>query len=191
MQRNIVLFLERLKRRHKIQTSQIITKRLDQTKKIILIQRFARAIHTDIIYPPIPKKKFNENNIFIKSNRKYARKKVNFIETKIIPFRVKDINMRAMIKNSVITKAHKYLKKVIHIQRAVKMYLKREDYDIYDYPKEEEYITKQRNVLPKKRNLSLLQTQIKYFLYRQKMRKNTIKKKVIEPLILLLLHQNL
>ncbi len=182
LQRNVVLFLERLKRRHKIQTSQIFYKRMDQTKQIILIQRLARAIHKDLIYPPIPKDTFCENNIFVKSNRKKARKKCNFINTKIIPFGHKDINVRIRIKNSLMTKSHKYLEKVIFLQRFVKIYFTREDYDIYDYPKEEEYITKESNVLPKKENILYLQSEIKYFLYRQKIRINTIKKMVIKPL---------
>ena len=182
LQRNVVLFLERLKRRHKIQTSQIFYKRMDQTKQIILIQRLARAIHKDLIYPPIPKDTFCENNIFVKSNRKKARKKCNFINTKIIPFGHKDINVRIRIKNSLMTKSHKYMEKVIFLQRFVKIYFTREDYDIYDYPKEEEYITKESNVLPKKENILYLQSEIKYFLYRQKIRINTIKKMVIKPL---------
>ena len=182
LQRNIILFLERLKRRHKIQTSQIFYKRMDQTKQIILIQRLARAIHKDLIYPSIPKDTFCENNIFVKSNRKKARKKCNFINTKIIPFGHKDINVRISIKNSLVTKSHKYLEKVIFLQRFVKIYFTREDYDIYDYPKEEEYITKESNVLPKKENILYLQSEIKYFLYRQKIRANTIKKMVIKPL---------
>ena len=182
LQRNVVLFLERLKSRHKIQTSQIFYKRMDQTKQIILIQRLARAIHKDLIYPPIPKDTFCENNIFVKSNRKKARKKCNFINTKIIPFGHKDINVRIRIKNSLMTKSHKYLEKVIFLQRFVKIYFTREDYDIYDYPKEEEYITKESNVLPKKENILYLQSEIKYFLYRQKIRINTIKKMVIKPL---------
>jgi hypothetical protein len=63
LQRNIVLFLERLRRRHKVQTSQMIVKRVDFSKKIILIQRLARAIHTDIIYPQILKTNFCEKFI--------------------------------------------------------------------------------------------------------------------------------
>jgi hypothetical protein len=182
LQRNIVLFLERLKRRHKVQTSQMIVKRVDFSKKIILIQRLARAIHTDIIYPQILKTNFCENNIFIKSNRKYARKKCNFINTEIKPFRQKELNMRIRSTNTLITKSHKYLEKIIFFQRYIKSYLSRDDYDIYDYPKIEEYITKQSNYLPKKDHLTYLQAYIKYFLYRQKIRVNTIKKCVIEPL---------
>ena len=182
LQRNVVLFLERLKRRHKIQTSQIIYKRTDPTKKIILIQRLARVINKEIIYPPIPKTNFSQNNVFLKSNRKKARKKCNFIDTKVIPFRRKDVNMKVRNRNSLMTKAHKYLETIIYLQRSIKIYLSREDYDIYDYPKEEEYITKESFVLPKNENIIYLQSQIKYFLYRQKIRVNTIKKKVIEPL---------
>ena len=118
----------------------------------------------------------------MKSNRKYARKKSNFINTKVIPFRGKDINIKVKIRNSLTTKSHKYLEKIIFMQRYIKAYLSREDYDIYDYPKEEEYITKQSYVLPKKENLLYLQSEIKYFLYRQKIRVNTIKRIVIEPI---------
>ena len=182
LQRNIIIFLERLKRRHKTQISQVFYKRFVHTKKIILIQRLARAIHHDLIYPPIPKNNFCENNIFVKSNRKIARKKRNFIDTEIKAFRRKDVNMRIRIKNNLMTKSHKYLEKIIFLQRSIKIYLSREDYDIYDYPKEEEYITKESNVLSKKENLLYLQSEIKYFLYRQKIRVNTIQKKVIEPL---------
>ena len=182
LQRNIVIFLERLKRRHKVQMSQIIYKRNDHTKKIILIQKLARAIHRDVVYPPIQKEKFSLNNVFMKSNRKYARKKCNFINTNVIPFRGKDINIKVKIRNSISTKSHKYLEKLIFMQRYIKSYLSREDYDIYDFPKEEEYITKQSYVLPKKENLLYLQSEIKYFLYRQKIRVNTIKKIVIEPI---------
>ena len=182
LQRNIVIFLERLKRRHKVQTSQMIVKRVDFSKKIILIQRLARAIHTDIIYPQILKTNFCENNIFIKSNRKYARKKCNFINTEIKPFRQKELNIKIRSTNTLITKSHKYLEKIIFFQRYIKSYLSRDDYDIYDYPKIEEYITKQSNYLPKKDHLTYLQAYIKYFLYRQKIRVNTIKKCVIEPL---------
>ena len=182
LQKNIIIFLERLKRRHKIQTSQIIYKRKDHTKKIILIQRLARAIHHDVVYPPIPKERFSQNNVFMKSNRKYARKKSYFININVMPFRGKDINKKVKIGNSLMTKSHKYLEKIIFLQRYVKAYLSREDYDIYDYPKEEEYITKQSYVLPKKDNLLYIQSEVKYFLYRQKMRVNTLKKIVIEPL---------
>ena len=182
IQRNIIIFLERLKRRHKIQTSQIIYKRKDHTKKIILIQKLARAIHRDVVYPPIPKERFSQNNVFMKSNRKYGRKKSYFINTNVIPFIGNDINKKVKIRNSLRTKSHKYLEKIIFLQRYIKTYLSREDYDKYDYPKEEEYITKQSYVLPKKDNLLYIQSEVKYFLYRQKIRVNTIKKIVIEPL---------
>lgn len=182
IQKNIIIFLERLKRRHKIQTSQIIYKRKDHTKKIILIQKLARAIHRDVVYPPIPKERFSQNNVFIKSNRKYGRKKSYFINTNVIPFIGNDINKKVKIRNSLRTKSHKYLEKIIFLQRYIKTYLSREDYDKYDYPKEEEYITKQSYVLPKKDNLLYIQSEVKYFLYRQKIRVNTIKKIVIEPL---------
>ena len=182
MQRNIVLFLERLKRRHKTQTSQIINKRINFTKKIVLIQRLARAIHHYLIYPTIPKEGFSKNNVYVKGNRKKARKKKYFIDTKIIPFGHKDINVKIRSKNTLMTKSHKYLEKIIYLQKFIKMYFSREDYDIYDYPKEEEYITKESNFLPKKDNLLYLQTEIKYFLYRKKIRVNSIQKKVIEPL---------
>ena len=182
LQKNMVIFLERLKRRHKIQTGQMIHKRTDHTKKIILIQRLARAIHNEVIYPPIPKERFSKNNVYIKSNRKYALKKSNYINTKVTPFRRKDVNMKVRMRISLTTKSHKYLEKIIFIQKYIKIYLSREDYDIYDYPKEEEYITKQSYVLPKKDNLLYLQSEIKYFLYRQKIRVNTIEKCVIEPL---------
>ena len=79
LQKNMLIFLERLKRRHKIQTGLMIHKRTDHTKKIILIQRLARAIHNEVIYPPIPKERFSKNNVYIKSNRKYALKKSNYI----------------------------------------------------------------------------------------------------------------
>ena len=182
IQRNIIIFLERLKRRHKIQTSQIIYKRKDHTKKIILIQKLARALHRDVVYPPIPKERFSQNNVFMKSNRKYGRKKSYFINTNVIPFIGNDINKKVKIRNSLRTKSHKYLEKIIFLQRYIKTYLSREDYDKYDYPKEEEYITKQSYVLPKKDNLLYIQSEVKYFLYRQKIRVNTIKKIVIEPL---------
>ena len=182
IQRNIIIFLERLKRRHKIQTSQIIYKRKDHTKKIILIQKLARALHRDVVYPPIPKERFSQNNVFMKSNRKYGRKKSYFINTNVIPFIDNDINKKVKIRNSLMTKSHKYLEKIIFLQRYIKTYLSREDYDKYDYPKEEEYITKQSYVLPKKDNLLYIQSEVKYFLYRQKIRVNTIKKIVIEPL---------
>jgi len=182
LQRNIVLFLERLKRRHKTQTSQIINKRINFTKKIVLIQRLAKAIHHDLIYPTIPKEGFSKNNVYVKGNRKKAREKKYFIDTKIIPFGHKDINVKIRSKNTLMTKSHKYLEKIIYLQKFIKMYFSREDYDIYDYPKEEEYITKESNFLPKKDNLLYLQTEIKYFLYRQKIRVNSIQKKVIEPL---------
>ena len=182
IQKNIIIFLERLKRRHKIQTSQIIYKRKDHTKKIILIQKLARAIHRDVVYPPIPKERFSQNNVFMKSNRKYGRKKSYFINTNVIPFIGNDINKKVKIRNSLMTKSHKYLEKIIFLQRYIKTYLSREDYDKYDYPKEEEYITKQSYVLPKKDNLLYIQSEVKYFLYRQKIRVNTIKKIVIQPL---------
>ena len=182
IQRNIIIFLERLKRRHKIQTSQIIYKRKDHTKKIILIQKLARALHRDVVYPPIPKERFSQNNVFMKSNRKYGRKKSYFINTNVIPFIGNDISKKVKIRNSLRTKSHKYLEKIIFLQRYIKTYLSREDYDKYDYPKEEEYITKQSYVLPKKDNLLYIQSEVKYFLYRQKIRVNTIKKIVIEPL---------
>ena len=182
IQKNIIIFLERLKRRHKIQTSQIIYKRKDHTKKIILIQKLARALHRDVVYPPIPKERFSQNNVFMKSNRKYGRKKSYFINTNVIPFIGNDINKKVKIRNSLRTKSHKYLEKIIFLQRYIKTYLSREDYDKYDYPKEEEYITKQSYVLPKKDNLLYIQSEVKYFLYRQKIRVNTIKKIVIEPL---------
>ena len=182
LQKNIIIFLERLKRRHKIQTSQIIYKRKDHTKKIILIQKLARALHRDVVYPPIPKERFSQNNVFMKSNRKYGRKKSYFINTNVIPFIGNDINKKVKIRNSLRTKSHKYLEKIIFLQRYIKTYLSREDYDKYDYPKEEDYITKQSYVLPKKDNLLYIQSEVKYFLYRQKIRANTIKKIVIEPL---------
>ena len=182
LQRNITLFLERLKRRHKMPTSQIINKRVNYTKKIVLIQRLARAIHVDEVYPTIPKQGFHKNNVYVKGNRKKARKKFFFIDLKILPFGHKDINVKVRSKNTLITKSHKYLEKIIFLQRFIKIYFSREDYDIYDYPKEEEYITKESNVLQKKDNLLHLQNEIKYFLYRQKIRINMITKKVIEPL---------
>lgn len=182
LQRNVILFLERLKRRHALPTSQIIFKKKIYTKKLILIQRFAKCIHEEIVYPPIPKDLFNQNNIYVKGNRKNAQKKVNFIETKIIPFNQKKINMRVKNKDSTIKKFHKHLEKLIFLQRNIKIYLSREDYDIYDYPKSEEYITKDCFVLPHNDHILLLQRQIKYFLYRQKVKEKTKKKVVIFPL---------
>ena len=182
LQRNIILFLERLKRRQKLPTSQMFFKKHIHTKKLILIQRFAKVIHKEIIYPPIPKDTFIQNNIFIKSNRKCANKKSAFIDTKIIPFNPKRIRSKVKNRDSKITKLHKYLEKLIFLQRNIKMYLSREDYDIYDYPKCEEYITKESFVMPKKECILLLQRQIKYYLYRQKIQVKKIKKVVIFPL---------
>jgi len=182
LQKNVILFLERLKRRHTLPKSQIFFKKKIYKEKIILIQRFAKAIHEDIIHPLIIKDNFNQNNIFIKSNRKCALKKACFIDTKIIPFNPKKINMRVKIKDSKIIKFHKHLEKLIFLQRNIKMYLSREDYDIYDYPKVEEYITKDSFVLPKNDSILLLQRQIKYYLYRQKIKSKKIKKVVILPL---------
>ena len=71
---------------------------------------------------------------------------------------------------------------IIFIQRFIKIYLSRDDYDTYDYPKIEEYFTKQSNFLPHKESILYLQSVIKYYLYRQKIRINTIHKKVINPL---------
>ena len=182
IQRNVILFLDRLKRRHSIPKSQMIIKKVDFTNKVILIQRFAKTIHKDIIYPLIPKDTFNQNNIFIKSNRKYARKKTVFINTKIIPFNPKNAKMRIINKDSKITKLHKFLEKIIFIQKNIRIYLNRDDYDIYDYPKCEEYISKESFVLPKKDKILLLQRQVKYFLYREKVRDKTIKKCAVQPL---------
>ena len=182
LQRNIILFLERLKRRQTLPTSQMFFKKRVHTNKLILIQRFAKAIHKEIIFPPIPKETFTQNNIFIKGNRKCTRKKVGFIHTKIIPFNPNRIRSKVKNRDSKITKLHKYLEKLIFLQRSIKMYLSREDYDIYDYPKCEEYITKESFVLPKKESILLLQRQIKYYLYRQKIQSKKIKKVVIFPL---------
>lgn len=182
LQRNIILFLERLKRRHIIVKSQLFSKKNVHTQKIILIQRFAKSIHQDIINPLITKDSFNKNNIFVKSNRKFAHKKTLFIDTKIIPFKPKKINKRVKNKDSKITKLHKYLGKIIFLQKNIKIYFSRVDYDIYDYPKCEEYITKDSFVLPNKENILLLQREIKYFLYRQNIKRKTIKKVVIHPL---------
>ena len=182
LQRNIILFLERLKRRHTLPTSQLFFKKKIHTQKIILIQRFAKVIHKEIINPPIPKDTFNKNNIFIKGNRKCAHKKAVFIDTKIVPFNPKKIRTKVRNRDSKITKSHKYLEKLIFLQRNIKIYLSREDYDIYDYPKCEEYITKESSVLPKKESILLLQRQIKYYLYRQKILIKKIKKVAIFPL---------
>ena len=58
----------------------------------------------------IPKDLFNQNNIYVKGNRKNAQKKVNFIETKIIPFNQKKINMRVKNKDSTIKKCNTHYK---------------------------------------------------------------------------------
>ena len=182
LQYNTILFLERLKRRHIRPQSQIFFKKKTFTKKIVLIQRLARTIHHDIFHPLITKDTYSQNNIFVKSNRKYAIKKTKYIDTNIIPFNPKDLNIRVINKDSKITKLHKYLSKIIFLQRNMRIYLTRDDYDIYDYPKCEEYITKESYILPNKKHILLLQKQIKYFLYRQKAKEKTIKKKVILPL---------
>ena len=182
LQKNIILFLERLHRRHTLPTSQRIIKKKLYTQKLILIQRFAKAIHEEVLHPLISKENFNKKNIFVKSNRKYAHKKGCFIDTQIIPFNPKKINIKIKSKETKITKLHKYIKKIIFLQKYIKEYLARDDYDIYDYPKCEEYITKESFVLSNKQGVLLLQRQIKYFLYRQKIRDKTIKKVVIIPL---------
>ena len=182
LQRNVCLFLQRLKRRHIKPNSQFFVKRKIHTKKLVLIQRFAKMIHQEIIYPLIPKDSFNQNNIYIKSNVKTALKKGLFIDTKIIPFNPKVMNIVVRNKDSNIKKFHKYLAKLIFLQRSIKEYLSREDYDVYDYPKIDEYITKECFVLPHKENILLLQRQIKYFIYRQNIKKKTMKKIVIVPL---------
>lgn len=182
LQRNIHLFLERLERRRKLPKSQLFFKKNVHTKKLILIQRFAKAIHVERINPLIPKDNFNKNNVFVKGNRKYAHKKVFFINTNIIPFNPKKINNTVKNKDSKITKSHKYLEKLIFLQKYIKIYISRDDYDIYDYPKCEEYITKDSYVLPNKENVLLLQRQIKFYLYRQKIKASKIHKVVILPL---------
>ena len=182
IQHNTILFLERLKRRHITPQSQIFFKKKTFTKKIVLIQRFAKTIHHDVIHPLITKDTYCQNNIFVKINRKYAIKKTKYIDTNIKPFNPKDLNIRIINKDSKITKLHKYLSKIIFLQRNIRIYLTRDDYDIYDYPKCEEYITKESYILPNKKHIVLLQKQIKYFLYRQKAKEKTIKKKVILPL---------
>ena len=182
IQHNTILFLERLKRRHITPQSQIFFKKKTFTKKIVLIQRFAKTIHHDVIHPLITKDTYCQNNIFVKSNRKYAIKKTKYIDTNIKPFNPRELNIRVINKDSKITKLHKYLSKIIFLQRNIRIYLTRDDYDIYDYPKCEEYITKESYILPNKKHILLLQKQIKYFLYRQKAKEKTIKKKVILPL---------
>jgi hypothetical protein len=182
LQQNISLFLQRLKRRHIKPKSQLFIKRKNYTKKLILIQRFAKCIHQEIIYPPIPKDLFNQNNVYIKGKIKKAQKKGCFIDTKIVPFNPKVINISVKNKDSNIKKFHKFLGKLIYLQRIIKTYLSRDDYDIYDYPKIDEYITKECFVLPHKDNILLLQRQIKYFLYRQNSKEKTMKKIVIAPL---------
>jgi hypothetical protein len=133
LQHNIILFLERLKRRHITPQSQIFFKKKTFTKKIILIQRFAKTIHHDIMHPLITKDTFNQNNIFVKSNRKYAIKKTKYIDTNIKPFNTRNLNIRVINKDSKITKSHKYLSKIIFLQRNLKIYLTRDDYDIIYY----------------------------------------------------------
>ena len=182
IQHNTIIFLERLKRRHVRPQSQIFFKKKTFIKKIVLIQHFAKTIHHDIVHPLITKDTFNQNNIFVKSNRKYGLKKTKYIDTNIKPFNPRDLNIRVINKDSKITKLHKYLSKIIFLQRNIRIYLTRDDYDIYDYPKCEEYITKESYILPNKKNILLLQKQIKYFLYRQKAKEKTKKKKVILPL---------
>ena len=182
IQHNTILFLERLKRRHITPQSQIFFKKKTFIKKIVLIQRFAKTIHHDVVHPLITKDTFCQNNIFVKSNRKYAIKKTKYIDTNIKPFNPRELNIRVINKDSKITKLHKYLSKIIFLQRNIRIYLTRDDYDVYDYPKCEEYITKESYILPNKKHILLLQKQIKYFLYRQKAKEKTIKKKVILPL---------
>ncbi len=58
------------------------------------------------------------------------------------------------------------------------------EYDYIDTPKNHEYVTKYDLVMFEQWNFINLQRKIKYFLYRQKMKKYTFNKVKIEPKIL-------
>ena len=182
LQRNVILFLERLKRRHSLQQSQIIIKKNYPKKKIILIQKFAKTIHPIKIRPKILKEPFERNNTFIKNNR-IIKKKITLYPT--IDYKKigkKKPKIKVVNHVSTIIKSYKSLGKLIFLQKKIKEYFSREDYDIFDFTLHEEYVTKESFYLKKKEKLIFLQRQIKYFLYRLNVRKNNFNKVLVKPL---------
>ena len=182
LQRNVILFLERLKRRHSVPQSQIIIKKTFLKKKIILIQKFAKTIQTEKIRPKILKEPFERNNTFVKNNRIIKKKKVYYPDLEIKLNAKKKPKIKIINHVSIIIKSYKSLGKLIYLQKKLKEYFTREDYDTYDFTLHEEYVTKESFYLKKKEKLIYLQKQIKYFLYRLNIRRKNFNKVLVKPL---------
>ena len=193
IQNAVIKYLGIIKGRKKILNSFTAVKKVIPLSKIIKIQRFIKGIYRKKIKDNIPKEGFNRYFYFKKiihietekDKNERLREKVQY-NTNIIPFR--NISLRFYITphQSFMTKIHKKIEKIVLLQKNIRIFLKNiaVEYNYIDTPKNHEYVTKYDLVMFEQWNLINLQRKIKFFLYRQKMKKYTIKKVKIEPKIL-------
>ena len=193
IQNATIKYLEIIKGRKKILNSFTAVKKIIPLSKIIKIQRFIKGIYRKQIKDNIPKEGFDRYFYFTKIIHIETEKHKNEImmekmkyNTNIIPFRTISLRFFVIPNQLFITKIHKKLEKIILLQKNIRIFLKNiaVEYDYIDIPKNHEYVTKYDLVMFEQWNLINLQRKIKFFLYRQKMKKYTIKKVKIEPKIL-------
>ena len=193
IQNATIKYLEIIKGRKKILNSFTAVKKIIPLSKIIKIQRFIKGIYRKQIKDNIPKEGFDRYFYFTKIIHIETEKHKNEImmekmkyNTNIIPFRTISLRFFVIPNQLFITKIHKKLEKIILLQKNIRIFLKNiaVEYDYIDIPKNHEYVTKYDLVMFEQWNLINLQRKIKYFLYRQKMKKYTFQKVKLEPKIL-------
>ena len=197
IQKTVINYLLRLQKRKKRLKSIFIIKFNRPISKILLIQKFIRAIYRKKIKNNIPKNSFNsnyffnkinlsKNNIIERENLQLKLKNIIPINTKITPFRKYNFPFKIQqTKNIFYTKTYCKIYKIKFLQKFIRKYLTivQNEYSFIEYPKKQEFYTKVNFVFLNNSKLLLLQKEIKYFLYRQNVKKYTKKKITLEPMI--------
>ena len=197
IQKNVIKYLLRLQGRKKRLKSIFIIKFNRPISKILLIQKFIRAIYRKKIKNNIPKNSFNsnyffnkiclsKNNIIERENLQLKLKNIIPINTKITPFRKYNFPFKVQqTKNIFYTKTYCKIYKIKFLQKFIRKFLTmvQNEYSFIENPKKQEFYTKVNFVFLNNSKLLLLQKEIKYFLYRQNVKNFTKKKITLEPMI--------
>lgn len=190
IQRNVLIFLERLHSRKRLMKGVFIIKVKRPISQIIFLQRFIRFCLTrKKLTNPISKEGYGRHYFFTKeilvNKPKKFKKEINEkIKVDIPKKQPKKIKWKIKQALSFTTKIHPDTRKILFLQKHILSFLSHRRSTFFFLPilSHDGYIRKINKVVPHKDKLILLQREIKFFLSRQKLTRFVINKVKLEPM---------
>ena len=190
IQRNVIVFLERLHSRKRLVKGVFIIKVKRPISQIILLQRFIRyCFSRKKITNPLSKEGFGRNYFFTKEilvnkPKEFKKDSDETIKVEIPKKQHKKLKWKIKQIWSFTTKIHPNIRKIVFLQKQILSFLfhRRSTSVFLPIPSHDGYVRKLNKVIPRQDKLILLQKEIKFFLSRQKLAKFVINKVKLAPI---------